>query len=164
MYSNKVDKSTGVRSDQIGKLVIPKSLKEYPDKIRKVTFYDAEHKQDLVFITNNFKLEATEVALLYKKRWMVELFFKWIKQHLRIKSFCGTTMNAVKTQVYCVLITYCLVAIVANKLKVDRPIYEILQILGVSLMDRTPVTEILTERDYRNVKKLNYKKLKISWE
>lgn len=164
MYSNKVDKSTGVRSDQIGKLVTPKSLKEYPDKIRKVTFYDQEHERELIFITNNFELGATEIALLYKKRWMVELFFKWIKQHLRIKSFWGTTMNAVKTQVYCALITYCLVAIVANKLKVDRPIYEILQILGVSLLDRTPVNEILTEHDYKNVKELNYKQLKINWE
>jgi IS4 transposase len=164
MYSNKVDKQTGVRSDQIGKLVTPKSLKDYPDKIRKVTFYDVEHDRELVFITNNFELEATEIALLYKKRWMVELFFKWIKQHLRIKSFWGTTMNAVKTQVYCALITFCLVAIVANKLKVERPIYEILQILGVSLLDRTPVNEILTEYDYKNIKELNSKQLKISWE
>jgi IS4 transposase len=164
MYSNKVDKQTGVRSDQIGKLVTPKSLKDYPDKIRKVTFYDVEHDRELVFITNNFELEATEIALLYKKRWMVELFFKWIKQHLRIKSFWGTTMNAVKTQVYCALITFCLVAIVANKLKVERPIYEILQILGVSLLDRTPVNEILTEYDYKSIKELNSKQLKISWE
>ena len=164
MYSNKVDKQTGVRSDQIGKLITPKSLKDYPDKIRKVTFYDTEQNRELVFITNNFELEAAEIALLYKKRWMVELFFKWIKQHLRIKSFWGTTMNAVKIQVYCAIITYCLVAVVANKLKVERPIYEILQILGVSLLDRTPVNEILTEHDYKNVKELSYKQLKISWE
>ncbi len=83
---------------------------------------------------------------------------------MRIKSFWGTTMNAVKTQVYCALITFCLVAIVANKLKVERPIYEILQILGVSLLDRTPVNEILTEYDYKNIKELNSKQLKISWE
>lgn len=164
MYSNKVDKQTGVRSDQIGKLVTPKSLKDYPDKIRKVTFYDTEQNRELVFITNNFELEATEIALLYKKRWMVEMFFKWIKQHLRIKSFWGTTMNAVKIQVYCAIITYSLVAVVANKLKVERPIYEILQILGVSLLDRTPVNEILTEHDYKNIKELSYKQLKISWE
>ena len=164
MYSNKVEKSTGVRSDQIGKLVTPKSLKEYPDKIRKVTFYDEEHERELVFVTNNFELEATEFALLYKKRWMVELFFKWINQHLRIKTFWSTTMNTVKTQVYCAPITYCLVAIVANKLKVDHPICEILQILGVSLLDRTPVNETLTEHDYKSIKELNYKQLKISWE
>ncbi|GHV58436.1 IS4 family transposase [Bacteroidia bacterium] len=164
MYSNKVDKSTGVLYDQIGKLVTPKSLKEYPDKIRKVTFHDDEQNRDFVFLTNNFDLEATEVALLYKKRWMVELFFKWVKQHLLIKSFWGTTMNAVKIQVYCALITYCLVAIVANKLKVERPIYEILQVLGISLLDKASVNEILTEQDYKNAKELNYKQMKISWE
>ena len=164
MYSNKVDKATGVLYDQIGKLVTPKSLKEYPDKIRKITFHDEEQNRDFIFLTNNFELEATEIALLYKKRWAVELFFKWIKQHLRIKSFWGTTMNAVKIQVYCALITYCLVAIVANKLKVERPIYEILQILGISLLDKTSVNEILAEYDYKNVKELNYKQLKISWE
>lgn len=164
MYSNEVDKSTGIRCDQIGKLETRKSLKAYPDKLRRIKYYDEELKREFVFITNNLDLEATEIALLYKKRWHVELFFKWIKQHLKIKSFWGTTMNAVKIQVYCAIITYCLVAIVAYKLKVDRPIYEILQIPGFSLLDKTPVKEILTECDYKNVKELNYKQLKISWD
>ena len=110
------------------------------------------------------ELSAEEVALLYKNRWQVELFFKWIKQHLKVKSFWGTTMNAVKTQVCCAIITYCLVAIFAYKLKVNRPIYEILQILSFSLLDKTPVREILTNCDYKNVKELNYKQLKISWD
>lgn len=105
-----------------------------------------------------------KVALLYKNRWQVELFFKWIKQHLKVKSFWGTTMNAVKAQVYCAIITYCLVAIVAYKLKVNHPIYEILQILSFSLLDKAPVREILTDCDYKNVKELNYKQLKISWD
>lgn len=117
-----------------------------------------------MFITNNMELSAEEIAMLYKNRWQVELFFKWIKQHLRVKSFWGTTMNAVKTQVYCAIITYCMVTIVANKLKVNRSIYEILQILSFSLLDKTPVREILTDCDYKNVKELNYKQLKISWD
>ncbi len=94
----------------------------------------------------------------------MKLFFKWIKQHLRVKSFWGTTMNAVKTQVYCAIITYCMVTIVAYKLKVNRSIYEILQILSFSLLDKTPVKEILTGCNYKNVKELNYKQLKNSWD
>lgn len=164
MYSNKVDRPAGIHSDQIGKLVTPKALKDYPDKIRKITFYDVEQDREFVFITNNFEIEAAEIALLYKKRWVVELFFKWIKQHLRVNSFWSTTMNAVKIQVYCAIITYCLVAIVANKLKVECPIYENLQILGVSLLDRAPVNEILTEYGCKRVKELSYKQLTISWE
>lgn len=139
-------------------------LKAYPNKLRRVKYYDEELDREFVFITNNMELSAEEIALLYKNRWQVELFFKWIKQHLKVKSFWGTTMNAVKTQVYCAIITYCLVAIVAYKLKVNRPIYEILQILSFSLLDKTPVREILTDCDYKNVKELNYKQLKISWD
>ena len=107
-------------------------------------------------------MKAEEIAMLYKKRWEVELFFKWVKQHLRIKSFWGTTMNAVKVQIYCAIIAYCLVAIVGNKLKVDRSIYEILQILSISLLDKTPVKEILTKCDYKNVKELKNNQLIIS--
>ena len=107
-------------------------------------------------------LKAEEIAMLYKKRWEVELFFKWMKQHLRIKSFWGTTMNAVKVQIYCAIIAYCLVAIIGNTLKVDRSIYEILQILSISLLDKTSVREVLTKCDYKNVKELNYKQLTIS--
>ena len=115
-----------------------------------------------VFITNNTQLKSEEIAFLYKKRWEVELFFKWMKQHLKIKSFWGTSINAVKIQIYCAITAYCLVAIVGNKLKVDRPIYEILQILSISLLDKTPIREILTNCDYKDVKELNYKQLKIS--
>ncbi len=100
--------------------------------------------------------------MLYKKRWEVELVFKWMKQHLRIKSFWGTTLNAVNIQIYCAIIAYCLVATVGNKLKVDRSIYEILQILSISLLDKAPVREILTKCDYKDVKELNDKQLIIS--
>lgn len=163
IYSNKVDRSTGIIYDQIGKLVTYNSLKSYPEKLRRIKYYDAETDKVFIFITNNMELTALEIALLYKKRWQVELFFKWIKQHLRIKSFWGTTINAVKIQLYCAIITYCLVTIVGNKLKVDRSIYEILQILSFSLLDKSPVNEILNKSDYKNVKELNYKQLEIKW-
>ena len=131
MYSKAVDKTTGVQSDQVGKLIVYKSKKEYPEKLRRIKFYDSEHDKCLVFLTNNMDLKASEIAFLYKKRWAVELFFKWMKQHLKIKSFWGTTLNAVKIQMYCAVIAYCLVAIVGNKLKGDRSIYEILRILSM---------------------------------
>jgi len=162
MYSKPVDKSIGVKYDQIGKLETYHPRKNYPDKLRRIKYYDKETNKELVFLTNNTSLEAIEIAMLYKKRWEVELFFKWMKQHLRIKSFWGTTLNAVKVQIYCAIIAYCLVAIVGNKLKVDRSIYEILQILSISLLDKTPVREILTKCDYKNVKEQNINQLKIN--
>ena len=162
MYSKAVDKTTGVQSDQIGKLEVYYSKKDYPEKLRRIKYYDEEHKKNLVFLTNNTNLEAKEIAMLYKKRWEVEIFFKWMKQHLKIKSFWGTTLNAVKVQIYCAIIAYCLVAIIGYKLKVDRPIYEILQILSISLLDKTPIREILTKCDYKYFKELENKQLKIS--
>lgn len=162
MYSNPVDKTKGVQYDQIGKLEGHYSKKDYPGKLRRIKYYDKESKKTLVFLTNNTDLKACEIALLYKKRWEVELFFKWMKQHLKIKSFWGTTMNAVKIQIYCAIIAYCLVAIIGNKLKADRPIYEILQIMSISLLDKTPIREILTRYDYKNAKELKTNQLKIS--
>jgi len=162
MYSRVVDKSTGVLNDQVGMLVVYKSRTEYPEKLRRIKYYDSEHDLDLVFLTNNMDLSASEIALLYKKRWAVELFFKWMKQHLKIKSFWGTTLNAVKIQMYCAVIAYCLVALVGNKLKVNRSIYEILQILSISSLDKAPIKEILTRCDYNNVKELNNNQLIIS--
>jgi hypothetical protein len=162
IYSQSVDKKTGVLYDQIGMLETYKSKKEYPDKLRRIKYYDDQSKKTFVFLTNNTELKAEEIAFLYKKRWEVELFFKWMKQHLKIKSFWGTSINAVKIQIYCAIIAYCLVAIVGNKLKVDRPIYEILQILSISLLDKAPVKEILTNCDYKDVKEQNNIQLKIS--
>lgn len=162
MYSSAADKTTGVLYDQIGRLETYYSRKDYPEKLRRIKYYDQNRDRIFIFITNNMDLKAEEIAMLYKKRWEVELFFKWMKQHLRIKSFWGITLNAVKVQIYCAIIAYCLVAIVGNKLKVDRSIYEILQILSISLLDKTPVKEILTKCDYKNVKELNYKQLTIS--
>ena len=162
MYSRAVDKTIGVVYDQVGRLETYYSRKEYPEKLRRIKYYDQNRDRTFIFLTNNTDLKAEEIAMLYKKRWEVELFLKWMKQHLRIKSFWGTTMNAVKVQIYCAIIAYCLVAIVGNKLKVDRSIYEILQILSISLLDKKPVREILTKCDYKNVKELNYKQLTIS--
>jgi hypothetical protein len=162
MYSKSVDKMTGVQSDQIGKLEGFYSRKDYPDKLRRIKYHDEDRQKYLVFLTNNTVLKANEIAFLYKKRWEVELFFKWMKQHLKIKAFWGTSLNAVKIQIYCAIIAYCLVAIIGNKLKVDRSIYEILQILSFSLLDKTPVREILTKCDYKNVKEQNNNQLKIS--
>ena len=162
MYSKAVDKMTGVQSDQIGRLEVYYSKKDYPDKLRRIKYYDEDRQKYLVFLTNNTSLKANEIAFLYKKRWEVEIFFKWMKQHLKIKSFWGTTLNAVKIQIYCAIIAYCLVATIGNKLKVDRPIYEILQILSISLLDKAPVREILTRCDYKNVKEQQTNQLKIS--
>jgi hypothetical protein len=162
MYSKAVDKTTGVQSDQIGRLEVYYSKKDYPDKLRRIKYFDEDRQKYLIFLTNNTSLKANEIALLYKKRWEVEIFFKWMKQHLKIKSFWGTTLNAVKIQIYCAIIAYCLVATIGNKLKVDRPIYEILQILSISLLDKAPVREILTKCDYKNVKEQQTNQLKIS--
>jgi hypothetical protein len=116
MYSNKVDKTTGVQCDQVGKLSGFYVSKQYPDKLRRVKFYDEETKRIFVFLTNNFELSAVHIALLYKNRWQVELFFKWIKQHLKIKCFWGTSENAVRIQIYTAIISYCLVSIVGYDL------------------------------------------------
>lgn len=162
MYSMPVNKKNGVLFDQTGKLETYKSKKEYPEKLRRIKYYDSESQKTFIFLTNNIDLKAEDIAFLYKKRWEVELFFKWMKQHLKIKSFWGTTLNAVKIQIYCAIIAYCLVAIVGNKLKVERPIYEILQILSISLLDKAQVKEILTKCDYKDVKEQNNIQLKIS--
>ena len=162
MYSMPIDKTTGVKYDQIGKLESYYPSKNYPGKLRRIKYYDEETKRELTFLTNNMDLKPLEIAYLYKKRWEVELFFKWLKQHLKIKSFWGTTMNAVKIQMYCAIIAYCLIAIIGNKLKVDRSIYEILQILSISLLDKTPVREVLTDYDYKDVKEQLVKQLRIS--
>jgi len=144
LYSQPVDKSTGVRADQIIMVTGFYALKDYPEKLRRVRYFDTVTKKRLVFITNNFDLPATTIAQLYKCRWQVELFFKWIKQHLRIKAFYGTTENAVKTQIWIAISIYVLVAIVKKRLKLDRSLYSILQILSVSLFEKTPILQVLT--------------------
>ena len=160
-YSAAVDKSTGVQCDQTGELKGFYSFKEYPEKIRRIKFYDEEQDRTFVFLTNNLNLSPEEIASLYKHRWRIELFFKWIKQHLRIKSFWGTTENAVKIQVYIAVITYTLVAVIRQKLKTDYTNYEVLQILGSSLLDKTPINQLLRKQSDQDVKELLHNQLKI---
>lgn len=152
MYSKQCDKSTGIKYDQIGKLSGFYVSKDYPEKLRKIKFYDQETNRIFVFLTNNFDLPAEQVAFLYKNRWQIELFFKWIKQHLKIKAFWGTSENAVRIQIFSAIIAYCLVAIIKTQLKIERSTYEILQVLGISLLDKTPVKELLTNMNINDVK------------
>ncbi len=135
--------SKNIRSDAIVELTGVKSKEYYPEALRRVKYWDEEQSREFVFLTNATMIKADEVALLYKNRWQVELFFKWIKQHLRIKKFWGITENAVRIQIYVAIITYCLVAIVQWRLKLNRTTYEILQILGISLTDKAPLDELL---------------------
>jgi hypothetical protein len=162
IYSQKIDKSSGVLCDQIGKLKGFYISKRYPDKLRRVKFHDEQTNRTFIYLTNNFDITSSQVALLYKNRWQIELFFKWIKQHLKIKSFWGTSQNAVLIQIYCALITYCLVSIVGNELKISRSTYEILQVIGISLLDKTPVNELLANVDFKDVKELNCNQLSLS--
>ena len=155
IYSKRCDKKS-IKCDQIGVFTTGKSPSLYPEKLRKIRYYDADTDREFIFLTNNFSLSANEIALLYKNRWQIELFFKWIKQHLKVKSFWGHTENAVKIQLYCAIIAYCLVAIVAKELKIERHIYTILQIVGFSLHDKTPLKQLLTTTDYKNVKEPDY--------
>jgi Domain of unknown function (DUF4372)/Transposase DDE domain len=159
--SVKPDKSKGVICDQIIRLKGLKSRKAYPQYIRRIKYYDTELGRYFVFITNNFDQSAPDIALLYKYRWKVELFFKWIKQHLKIKSFWGTSFNAVKIQVYIALSTCILVAIIKNELKLNHSTYEVLQILSVSLLDKTNLNDLLKCPVYQDVKELKSKQLKM---
>ena len=145
-----VDKTTGLRSDQTIVLAGPKSSRLYPEALRRIAFYDVEHKRRFVFLTNNFALPALTIARLYKSRWQVELFFKWIKQHLRIKTFYGTSANAVKTQVWIAISVYVLVAIVKKELKLSRSLYEILQILSLTLFEKMPIFQALSQSSVLN--------------
>jgi len=142
-YSHPVDKSTGVLSDQIVILSSLESATAYPDPLRKVSYFDAERSKRLKFLTNNFTLPAQTIADLYRQRWQVELFFKWIKQHLRIKAFYGTSENAVKTQIWIAVSIYVLVAIVRKRLELEASLYQILQILSVTLFEKTPILRAL---------------------
>ena len=150
LYSNKVDKSTGLRCDQVVKLTGFYQKKDYPETLRRVKFFDSEIDKRFVFLTNNFEISAITVALLYKNRWKIELFFKWIKQHLRIKSFYGTSLNAVKTQIWICVSVYVMIAIIKKTLKIEMSLYNILQILSVSVFEKVSILQLLTKSNYRN--------------
>jgi hypothetical protein len=142
--SRTVDKTTGVRSDQTIVLTGPLVSEKYPEPLRRISYYDAEHARKLVFLTNNFSLPPLTVAQLYRRRWQIELFFKWIKQHLRIKAFYGNSDNAVKTQVWIAVSVYLLVAILKKRLAIELSLAEILQILSVNTFEKTPLRTLLS--------------------
>ena len=150
VYSHPIDKTTGLRCDQTIVLTGVQSGKDYPIHLRRVKFYDAKHDKLLVFLTNNFDLPALTIAQLYRCRWQVELFFKWIKQHLRIKRFLGTSENAVKTQVWIAIAVYVLVAIIKKRLKSELSLYTMLQIFSLTLFEKTPLNQLLRFSDDKN--------------
>ena len=145
IYSKSIDRTTGLRCDQIIRLNHFYAQKHYPDKLRRVKYYDKETDRYYVYLTNNFELEAITVTNLYKHRWQIELFFKWIKQHLHINTFWGTSRNAVKTQICIAISTFLLIAIMKKKMNLNRNLYEILQIISVSLFEKTPINTLLSE-------------------
>jgi hypothetical protein len=150
LESRPVDPATGVRSDQVIWLANVASIKHYPDKLRRIHYVDFDTGKSFVFLTNNFELPALTIAMLYKSRWKVELFFKWIKQHLRIKHFYGTSENAVKTQIWISICVYVLVAIVRKQLHSERSLYSILQILSVNAFEKDPLQQVLKESASQN--------------
>jgi hypothetical protein len=147
VYSHSVDRTTGLRSDQTVRLIGHYSHAGYPVHLRRVRFYDAEFARPFIFLTNAFDLPALTITTLYKRRWQIELFFKWIKQHLRIKAFYGTSENAVKTQIWTAISVYVLVAIVRKRLRCELPLYTVLQILSVSLFEKVELPQLLSTFD-----------------
>ena len=161
LYSAAVDKTTGVLCDQVVKLVHFRPLKKYPSKFRIIKYFDADTNVTFVFMTNNFELSALDIARLYQYRWSVELFFKWIKQHLKIKSFWGYNENAVRIQVYTAIIAYSAVAILKEQFKIKHTTYEILQILSITLVNKTQINQLFDKSYQQNFKELDDNQLTI---
>ena len=160
-YSHPVDKFYGLRCDQI---VIPQgyySRKAYPAKLRRIKYFDDQQHKNLVFLTNHMNLPALTVAELYRCRWQIEIFFKWIKQHLRIKGFYGTSENAVKTQIWIAISVYVLVAIVKKRMKMQLSLYTILQIFSLTLFEKKSILQVLTETEYKNKITSSHMQLKL---
>lgn len=150
LYSNKIDKSTGLKCDQTILLTSFYPSKHYPEKLRRIRYYDSETDTKFTFLTNNFFLPAITITQLYKCRWQIELFFKWIKQHLRIKSFYGTSENAVKTQIWIAISIYLLVAIIKKRLHIELSLYTFLQVLSVTPFEKVPILQLVKDNDYKN--------------
>ena len=161
LYSLLVNKKEGVMCDQ--SIVVNGFYAKdyYPEKMRRIKFFDTDTNNELIFLTNNFQLKAIEIAQLYKHRWKIELFFKWIKQHLKIKSFWGQSENAVKTQVWIAVSVYVLVAIAKKKFKLKQSLYEILQILSISIFEKMPINQLFTETQLQYFKEQNPNQLKM---
>lgn len=163
LYSKPVDKASGIQCDQIGVQGRHHHIKKYPAKLRRIVYHDALTNIDYIFVTNNFELNASVIAELYKQRWQVELFFKWMKQHLAIKKFWGRSQNAVKTQICIAISTYLLVAILKKKLKIERNSYEILQILSVSLFDKMPISTLISQHELQSANEAPQKQARL-WD
>jgi Transposase DDE domain/Domain of unknown function (DUF4372) len=148
-YSKPVDRFTGLRSDHVGKPTLPKSRNAFPVLLRKIRYYDSETSRELVFLTNNLEIPALTVAMLYKARWSIELFFRWIKGHLRIKHYYGTSPNAVKTQIWIAVSTYLIIAILHKQLKLPGTLHRTLQLLSVHPFEKVTLNELLMETDHR---------------
>jgi len=161
LFSRLTKKSSGVRTDQVGVLTGYYPRQHYPEKIRRIAYIDRTINQRLVFLTNNMNLSAKTIADLYKSRWQVELFFKWIKQHLRIKAFYGTSENAVKTQIWIAISIYVLIAIIKKKLNLKLSLYSILQILSIALFEKTPILTALTGANYLEGRDLGYEQMSL---
>lgn len=150
IYSHKVDKSLGLICDQSIHLTGFYPAKDYPEKLRRIKYYDSENNRKLIFITNNFRLPAITIANLFKQRWQIELFFKWIKQNLKIKSFYGNSANAVKTQVCITISVYVLLAIIKKKLKIEHSLYTFLQLVSISIFEKMPIISMFSDSDFIN--------------
>lgn len=161
LASRPVDKSNGIIRDQDIQLTVFRSKEQYPDRLRRIQFYDWEYNRTLIFLTNNFKIKAQTVAQLYKHRWQIELFFKWIKYHLKVQSFWGFSENAVKIQVWVAISVYVLVAIAKKKLNIPNSLYQILQYVSISPFEKTNLSEIFKNQIQQDVKELNTIQLKI---
>ena len=159
--SHNIDRSSGVLCDQVIVLSGIKTSHHYPERLRRVKYHDSETNKTLVFLTNNFNLSAVTIAELFRCRWHIELFFKWIKQHLRIKAFYGTSENAVKTQIWIAVSVYLLVAIMKKMLKIEPRLYTILQILSVAIFEKTPILQIVTDNEYVNTEYYNPNQLNL---
>lgn len=157
--SREVDRTTGLRSDQTVLLKDRRTHAKYPDRLRRISFLNVETRRRFVFITNHFLLPPMDIVNLYWQRWEIELFFKWVKQHLRIKHFLGNTRNAVKTQIWIAASTYVLVAIIKKELQIERSMSEILQILGITIFEKTPIKTVLNETEFKNLNPTGHKQL-----
>ena len=151
VYSHQVDKSQGLLCDQSVFLKGFYTLKNYPEKLRRIKYFDSENDKRLTFITNNFSLPAITIANLYRQRWQIELFFKWIKQNLKIKSFYGNSFNAVKTQIWIAISIYVLLAIIKKKLKIEHSLYTFLQVVSISIFEKIPIISMFSDNNYTNI-------------
>jgi IS4 transposase len=161
IHSGTVDKSSGVKCDQTVRLKNEVISKLYPEKFRRIKFYDLDQNRHFVFLTNNFEIKATEIAQLYKHRWMIEIFFKWIKQHLKIKSFWGNSINAVRTQIWIAISVYVLIAIIKKQFEIKQSLYEMLQVLSITVFEKTPINHLFQDSLLQNFNERNRNQLSI---